>query len=75
MPIPNRNWLLRTRRSMCGNYQDLCSISQIDRDRRENEPKKPTYSREDRKRLDKAIKTISKAIDLVNEMVELPPGS
>lgn len=74
MTIPNRNWLLRTRRSMCGNYQDLCNISQVDRDRLRSGVGK-AFDIGQRKRLDKAIKTISKAIDEVNALVELPPGS
>jgi hypothetical protein len=74
MPIPNRNWLLRTRRSMCSNYQDLCNISQVDRDRLRSGVGQ-AFDIGQRKRLDKAIKTISKAIDEVNALVELPPGS
>ena len=74
MPIPNRNWLLRTRRSMCGNYQDLCNISQVDRDRLRFGAGK-AFDIGQRKKLDKAIKTLSKAIDHVNALVELPPGS
>ncbi len=74
MTIPNRNWLLRTRRSMCANYQDLCNISQVDRDRLRSGVGK-AFDIGQRKKLDKAIKTISKAIDEVNALVELPPGS
>lgn len=74
MPIPNRNWLLRTRRSMCDNYQALCNISQVDRDRLASGVGQ-AFDIGQRKKLDKAIKTISKAIDEVNALVELPPGS
>lgn len=74
MTIPNRNWLLRTRRSMCGNYQDLCNISQVDRDRLASGVGQ-AFDIGQRKKLDKAIKTLSKAIDHVNELVKYPRGS
>ena len=74
MPLPNRAWLQRTRRSMCGNYQALCQISMVNRDRlRDN--KKNVYTDEQVEKLDHAIGRISESINALNVILELPEGS
>lgn len=74
MPIPNRQWLLRARRQMCANYQDLCGIAGNDCARTES-GKGATYTKEQRDKLSVAIDSMSTAIDAINEIVELPRGS
>lgn len=75
MPIPNRSWLLRTRRNMCGNYQDLSNILSIDHDRERKTANGMAYTPEQRANVDTAWHKLSEAIDALNKVVELPPGS
>ena len=74
MPLPNRTWLLRARKQMCVNYQDLCGITMTD-DRRKADNKGATYTKEQRDNIDDARTTLSLAIEHLNKVVGLPKGS
>jgi hypothetical protein len=74
MSIPNRNWLLRTRRNMCGNFQDLCGIETVNRQRGEN-GEKAIYDPSQLAKLKEASDKLGEAIDALNVIVELPRGS
>ncbi len=73
--IPNRSWLLRTRRNMCSNYQDLSSILSIDHDRAAGTANGAAYTPAQREKVDAAWHRLSEAIDALNVVVELPSGS
>ena len=73
--IPNRSWLLRTRRNMCSNYQDLSSILSIDRDRASGTANGTAYTPAQRANVEEAWNRLSDAIDALNVVVELPKGS
>lgn len=73
MALAHRTWILRARRQLCVNYQDLCSVSMKDTEQREKG--KNSLSDLNRKRLDNARFKLSQAIDELNAIVDLPPGS
>lgn len=72
--IPNRQWLMRARRQMCGNYQDLCGIKQVQHERL-RAGNKNVYTPAQVDHLNNATDKLSEAIDHINAIVELPKGS
>ena len=71
MPLAHRTWLQRIRRTLCVQYQDLCNLSMTDEKRKKGNKLSP----ENRERVKRAREYISKGIDELNAIVELPPGS
>ena len=72
--IPNRTWLLRARRQMCVNYQDLCGVTDAD-EKRKAAKMKNVFTPEQRKRLSDAKHNLSLAIDAINDIAGYPKGT
>ena len=73
-PIPHRNWILRVRKLLCVQYQELCQISMAESERLQS-GKGNTFTPKQKQQLESATCQLSGAIDAINDIVNLPKGS